>query len=46
MAVQLPYVNVFKHFGVDAEKNALRFFAAAPGSLPRTYGPAEMRLLC
>lgn len=33
--VQLPYVNVFKHFGVDAEKNALRSFAAPPGSHPR-----------
>jgi hypothetical protein len=24
-AWQLPHVNVFKHFGVDTDKNSLRF---------------------
>lgn len=27
---QLPHVNVFKHFGIDAEKNALRFSSPRP----------------
>jgi hypothetical protein len=36
---QLPHVNVFKHFGVDADKNSLRSLAASAPAMDAARAP-------